>query len=255
MARRHLSRTVTAMASPKLTSNRILAIVLGVAAALAAVLVVVSVTGGDDESASPSTTVQGVVATERLLDGIPQSGNVLGNPNAPVTIVEFADFQCPACQTWALETFPAIVEEYVRPGKVKMVFNGVAFIGADSLVALKTAGAAGQQDKLWNVTELLFHNQGEENRGEQGAGWVTEDLLEAIGNSVEGLDGQEMLDARESPQVAEYLAAAQGQWQAAGGTVTPSFGVGKSEGPLTKLEGAVSADGFRQVLDELLQEK
>jgi protein-disulfide isomerase len=246
------SRTVSAVASPRLTPNRILVAVLAVAAVLAAVLIVVSVTGGSSDTSTTSPTVQGSVATERLLAGIPQSGNVLGRPDAPVTIVEFADLQCPACRQWALETLPAVVDEYVRPGKVKLVFDGVSFIGPDSLVALKTAGAAAQQDKLWNVVELLYHNQGEENRGEQGKGWVTEDLLKAIGESVKGLDAQKMLDERESPAVAEYLATAQGQWQAAGGTVTPTFGVGKSNEQLTKVEGAVSADGFRQMLDQLL---
>lgn len=248
------------MASPKLNPNRILLVVLGAAAVVAGALVLLSVTGGDDNGGSPTTaattaTVRGAAATEKLLDGIPQTLNVLGDPNAPVTIVEFADLQCPACQGWALDTFPAVVEEYVRPGKVKLVFYGVAFIGPDSLVALKTAGAAAQQGQLWNVVELLYRNQGKENRGAQGKGWVTEKLLEAIGGSVEGLDGQRMLDERESAAVTEYLAAAQGQWQAAGGRVTPTFGLGRSDGQLTKMEGAVSADGFRQILDKLLAQK
>ena len=241
---------VRAVAGRKLSANRILVVVLAVAVALAAVLIVISVTGDDDKTATPSTAVHGAATVENLLAGIPQKRNVLGKADAPVTIVEFADLQCPACKAWALDTFPAIVEEYVRPGKVKLVFNGMSFVGPDSLTALKTAAAAGEQNRLWNVVHLLYYNQGAENEG-----WVTEDLLSSIGESVMGLDGNRMLDERESQAVQEYLAAAQGQAQDAGAQVTPTFGVGRSNGQLTKLEGAVSADGFRQILDPLLAQK
>jgi hypothetical protein len=53
---------------------------------------------------------------------------VLGNPNAPVTMIEFADLQCPFCRDYALNALPAIVQEYVRPGKVKLVFGGISFL-------------------------------------------------------------------------------------------------------------------------------
>ena len=150
--------------------NILLVAVVLVAAGLAAVLIAVSVAGGDDEQTAG--VVHGVAATEALLEGIPQSGNVLGRPGAPVTIVEYADYQCPFCAQWAVGTLPAIVDEYVRPGNVKIVFQGIAILGEDSVTALQAAVSAGMQDKLWNVGELLFHNQGAEN-----SGWVTDDLL------------------------------------------------------------------------------
>jgi Thioredoxin len=157
--------------------NMVLVGVLLVAAGLAAALIAVSVTGAKDTSAP--NAVHGVAATEALLRGVPQRGNVLGRPDAPVTIVEYADYQCPYCARWALDTLPALVEEYVRPGKAKIVFQGIAILSEDSATALQTAVAAGAQDKLWHVSELLFHNQGSEN-----AGWVTDDLLQEIGASV-----------------------------------------------------------------------
>src|SRR5262245_44890337 len=83
-----------------------------VAAGLAAALIAVSVTGARDTPAA--TTVHGAAATDALLKGIPQQGNVLGRPDAPVTIVEYADYQCPYCARWAIDTLPAIVDEYVR---------------------------------------------------------------------------------------------------------------------------------------------
>jgi protein-disulfide isomerase len=229
----------------KLTPNRLLAIVALAAAALAAALIAVSVTGGGEPS-TPAT-VHGSSATEALLAGIPQRGNVLGDPDAPVTVVEYADFQCPYCASWAVDTFPALVSEYVRPGKVKMVFKGIAILGPDSDTALRAAVAAGQQNRLWHVSELLFHNQGEEN-----GGWVTDDLLRSVGGAVPGLDVERMMNGRQSGPVAAEMAAAAGAAQAAGVSGTPSFEVGRSGGPMTLLRGALPAADFRRALDELL---
>lgn len=232
---------------PKLTANRVLVVVLLVAAGLAAGLIALSVLGGSDE-AKP-TTIHGAADTEALLAGIPQQGNVLGKADAPVTLVEYADMQCPFCAQWGLDTFPALVQEYVRAGKVRIVFNGLAFVGPDSLPALQTAVSAGKQGKLWNVTELIFHNQGEENTG-----WVTDDLLRSIGEAVPGLDAGKMMDGRQSAAVASALADAQGSAQLAGISSTPTFEVGRTGGSMTQLHGALSTGEFRQALDSLLQQ-
>ena len=231
----------------KRTKNIVLIGVLLLAAGLAAALIAVSVSGAKDESAP--TAVHDVTATEGLLAGIPQHGNVLGNPKAPVTIVEYADYQCPYCARWALDTLPAIIDEYVRPGKAKIVYQGIAILGEDSVTALQAADAAGRQNKLWQVSELLFHNQGGENTG-----WVTEDLLTQIGASVQGLDVGKMMDDRTSPAVVTAMANAQAAAQTAGVTGTPHFEIGKTGGPMTQLQGARPLDDFRQVLDPLLQE-
>ena len=65
----------------------------------------------------------------RALLGIPQAGVVLGDPNAPVTLVEWADLQCPFCREWSTAAFPALVHDYVRTGKLQIVFRGLAFLG------------------------------------------------------------------------------------------------------------------------------
>lgn len=228
------------------SKNVVLVGVLLVAAGLAAALIAVSVSGAND-SAAP-VGVHGVAATEALLEGIPQHGNVLGDPGAPVTIVEYADYQCPYCARWALETLPAIVDEYVRPGKAKLVFQGIAILGEDSATALETTVAAGTQNKLWQVAELLFHNQGEEN-----GGWVTDDLLQEIGASVQGLDAGAMMDSRTSPEVAAAIGRAQTAAQDAGVMGTPFFEIGGTNGPVTRLQGARPLADFRSVIDGLLE--
>ena len=69
----------------------------------------------------------------------PRTGTAIGSPDAPVTLVEFADLQCPFCAQWATDAFPDLVEEYVRPGRLRIEFRGLAFIGPDSEKALRAA--------------------------------------------------------------------------------------------------------------------
>ena len=100
-----------------------------------------------------------------MLAGIPQSGIHLGSPNAPVRLVEFADLQCPFCREYTLQTLPALVQDYVRTGKVRMEFRDLAFIGGLREGGPRSAAAAGAQNKLWNFVDIFYYNQGEENTG------------------------------------------------------------------------------------------
>ena len=88
-------------------------------------------------------------------------------------MLQFEDLQCPICKQYTDNAFSAIVNEYVRPGRVKIDFRGLAFLGPDSLKALKIAVAAGFQNKLWQVVGLFYENQGPEN-----SGWVTDALID-----------------------------------------------------------------------------
>ena len=178
--------------------------------------------GGNQQAAAAPTGVSRVAA---MLRGIPQHGVALGSPAAPVTLVEFADPQCPYCGDWAKISLPTIVRDYVRTGKVRIVFDGMAFVGADSLTALRTALAAGQQNRFWNVIGLLYENQGTENTG-----WVTDSLLGSIGAAVPGLDTRRMLAERDSDAVDRALANATSLAQRAGVSSTPSFAVGRTGG-------------------------
>ena len=205
-----------------------------------------------DDSAAPApqagAEVFGAEVVESLLGGIPQDGNALGDPAAPVTLVEYADLQCPFCAQWASRSLPDLVEEYVRAGDLRIEFRGMAFIGADSEKALRAALAAGEQNRFWNVVDLLYLSQGAEN-----GGWVTDDLIAAIGRSVPGLDDAQMQAAMSSQDVTDALQADADASAAANITGTPSFELGRTGGELTRLEvTSLDADEFRAAIDELL---
>lgn len=217
---------------------------LAVAVATAAAFAALALSSG----AKRSVALTGVGSVARMLDGVPQHGQALGSPHAPVTLIEFADPQCPYCGDWARDALPAIVSRYVRPGKVRIVFEGLAFVGPDSGTALRTALGASPDNRFWNVIELLYENQGTENTG-----WVTDSLLRSIGNAVPGLDTGRMLASRHSPPVDLAVTRATVMARDAGVNSTPSFGVGRTGGAMHLVQmTSLDTSGLMQALDSAL---
>jgi protein-disulfide isomerase len=207
------------------------AVVLITAVTLTAILI-----GADDERTSGPTphasSIDSVGTPEQsLLARIEQHGTALGSPRAPVTLVEYADLQCPYSAEWAREALPTLIEDYVRPRKLRIVFHGLALIGADSDEALRAAIAAGQDDHLWDIVHGLYENQGAEN-----AGWVTDELVKAIAAGVPGLDAERLLETRWEQGVEDEMERAAVAAQAAGVSGTPAFQLGSTGGRLRLLE-------------------
>ena len=235
---------------PLLRSRGALFLAVGIlAGGLAIGLVIASQVGsGDSKTPTPVTKAAGAAETAALFRGIPQSGNVLGKPSAPVTLTEFADVQCPYCATYAVDVLPTVVREYVRTGKIKLEFRGMAFVGADSVTGLSTVVAAGLQNRLWNVLDLLYRNQGAEN-----SGWVSDNLLRSIGSSVPGLDGTKLAVARDSAAVKNRIAEDESIAEAAGINSTPSFLIHTAVGTPEPLQvSALDPAAFRSALDAFL---
>lgn len=83
-----------------------------------------------------------------------------GNPNAPVTLVEFGDFNCGYCARWADQTLPRIQEKYIDTGKVRMAFVHFPILGADSITAAEATECAARQDKFWEYHNTVYANIG-----------------------------------------------------------------------------------------------
>src|SRR5579872_219296 len=150
--------------APPMSRSLVLFAAVGAAAlVVAGVLIAVSLSGGTSKPQSTNAALSGVGDALSIFGGIPQHGIVLGNPNAPVTVVEFADLQCPYCMHFTTDQLPAFVQQDVRTGKAKLEFRGLAFVGPDSLRGLRAANAAAQQNKLWTFIDILYSNQGTEN--------------------------------------------------------------------------------------------
>jgi protein-disulfide isomerase len=169
-----------------------------------------------------------------------------GSPTAPVTVYEMSDFQCPYCRSFALETFRALEQEYIAPGKVRWVFVNfpLTSIHANAVAAARTALCAARQDGFWPVHDLLYAHQ---------AIWAPlkepGPFLLSLADSA-GISKPKLLECVKSPAtVSEIRFEAEGA-ERAGAKSTPTFYI---EGGL--LEGALPLPVFRQVLDSIYAEK
>ena len=81
---------------------------------------------------------------------------VLGNANAPVTIIEYGDYQCPFCTRYFSQIQPVIKSQYIDTGKAKMVFRDFSFLGPESTAAANAAQCAEDQGKLWSYHDALY---------------------------------------------------------------------------------------------------
>ena len=221
-------------------SGRTVILAFAVAFAAASALVAVALIGRGDSSAPPTLTP--VVD----LAGIPQDSRVLGSPEAEVTLVEWADPQCPACRAYTEEFLPTVVDEYVRPGRIKTEFRGFPFIGDDSVKAYRFLLAAGEQNKLWNLQEALYRNQGGENDG-----WVTDDLIRELAAEIDGLDVDQLFVDAERDDIVAEAEGAEAAGQAAGiqGTPTLQIVIGNQEPYDIQV---ADVDQLRAALDDAL---
>jgi len=129
----------------------------------------------------------GAPAVATLLNGIPQNKFVLGQPNAPVTLLEYIDLQCPICQSFETTELGSLITNFVRPGKLKIEMKPWNILDAkdgtiDSLRGQKATIAAAQQNKAFDFAQVLYENQQLE-----GTNWMNNLVISRIAASVDGL--------------------------------------------------------------------
>jgi len=231
-------------------SPRVLLIALAGFAGLAAALVLVFVlsSGSSGSTDTTATTLPDANVIAKQFNGIPQKGNVLGKASAPATLVEYVDLQCPVCREFETGVMPTIIDRYVRTGKLKVEARPIAFIGPDSERGRRAALAAGLQNRLFNLMQLLYFNQGPEN-----GGWLNESMAVSAATSIPGVDVQALLDARNSDAVANETTTFDRQARADGVAGTPTLLVGKSGAALTSLgAGAPTVAQLSAAIDRAL---
>jgi protein-disulfide isomerase len=221
------------------------------AAALIALLVVgilVRIAQGGAQSEPTPGALRGGGETAALFRGIPQRDVTLGDPRAPVTLIEFADLQCPFCRDYAERVLPTLVDRYVRTGKLKLAFRDLAFIGPDSVRAARVAAAAALQGRLWQFTDLVYLNQGREN-----SGFVTNAYLSGIAR-LSGVDADRALAESRSRAVNHQLSAAALKAERHGVDSTPSFLLRRGDGRPTRfMPRSLSVAAFTPAIDAALE--
>jgi protein-disulfide isomerase len=218
---------------------------------LAAVVVVgaivVSSNGSDPEppSSGDGRTVAQEVAA--LYEGIPQEGMFLGRGDAPATLVEIADLQCPFCAQYSVQVLPTIVEDYVRTGKIAYELRIRSFLGRDSVRAAGAAAEAARENRMFQFADLFYRNQGPENSDYADAGF-----MRRIAGQVEGLDVERVVAAADDPLSYPAVRAGEQFARRIGSTGTPDFYL-RRNGRLTPLavQGTAPED-YAAALDAAL---
>ena len=165
-------------------------------------------------------------------------GPALGSEGAPVTIVEFSDFQCSFCRKFWSDTLPKLKETYIKRGKARFIYRHFAILGKFSEQAAMAAECAGEQEKFWEYHDMLFANQG-------GLAF-TQSKLEQYGRKL-GLDAGKFNQCLTNEK---YRKKVEGETTVAaslGGRGTPTFFV---NGRL--MVGAQPLDVFQAVIEEEL---
>ncbi len=232
---------------------------LGIVVAIVVVVIVgiaIATGGGGSKKPPPVGSHESnatVAEVKTLIDGIPQSGNTLGDPNAPVTLRYFGDLECPICKEFTLEVLPTLIPKYVRTGKLKIEYHSLETATREPEVFKEqqvAAYAAGKQNLAWYFIETFYHEQGEED-----SGYVNEKYLQGIAGQVPGLNLADWTSARgESTYANEVETDAQAASQA-GFTGTPSFMLGKTGGTIEKFEPGTFTEAapYEAAIEKLLK--
>jgi protein-disulfide isomerase len=240
-AQRVAAEQAEAAASARRTRIWRLLAATGLAVVVVAVAAAVSSSGG--KPAAPAEPAE----ASTLFEGIPEHDGVLGDPNAPLTVTEYVDLQCPICAAASKETLPALVKDYVRTGKAKLDVRTLHFIGPDSVRAAGVAAGAEQQGKLWPFLEAFYSAQGQEN-----SGYVTGAFLRDV-SAAAGVDADAALKAAGTATAQDRLNRANADAQALGIDSTPTFTVARGDGKAHVLAaGAQDPQTLAAALDKEL---
>ncbi len=172
-----------------------------------------------------------------------RDANRLGNKNAPVTIVEFSDFQCPYCQKFHQAIAPALIKDYVNTGKATIVYKHSAFLGQESVGAAQAAECAADQARFWPYHDLLFARQAGENRVA-----FTKDHLLGFAREL-GLDMTRFEPCLNNAQTQSRVQADTQEGEAAGVRGTPTFFVNGRP-----LVGAQPLEAFQAAIEQALKQ-
>ncbi len=173
---------------------------------------------------------------------------ILGNPNAPITMVEFGDYQCTFCSKFFHETENSIITNYVKTGKIKMLFKDYIILGQDSMNAANAAHCANDQKLFWEYHSMLYNNWAGEDTG-----WANLAHLHEFARILD-LDFDEFSACMSDLKWAELVQSSSMDVNTLGVTGTPSFFVIIQNIVVIKIVGAQHYDVFKQIFDTALEE-
>ena len=212
-------------------------------------IIVISIIIGIVASMSPSTDETLDVDMTRTHGSISTAlgSPILGDPLAPITIVEFGDYQCHQCYNWFHNTKPMIMRDYIETGKANLVFVDFAFLGKDSPKAAQATYCADDQNMYWEYHNSLYNSQ--ESKIDNG--WASFERLKAFAFNL-NLDMElfnECLDFEKYSKRVQYNSQ---QARDNGVRGTPGFFIVGSDYDQQQISGAQPFSVFERILDSMI---
>lgn len=186
-------------------------------------------------------TNETLLTKSKLIDG---GSPILGNPSAPITILEWGDYQCTYCHRFHETTLKTIEEDYIKTGKVKLVFKDYPLNGSDSILAAEAAYCANDQGKYWE-----FHDEVYRNWAGERTGWITRESLDSFAKTV-NLDLEMFNECIDSHVYQDKVNKLYETGQELGIDATPSFLVFNDE-KIIKIRGNQPLEVFLKTFDGL----
>ena len=200
----------------------------------------------------PNFKPVGAISTPDAISRPDVKFNAAGDPNAPIKIDEYSDFQCPFCSQFTERTESQLMETFVADGTVYFVYHSFGeFIGSESSAAAEAAYCAGDQEKFWEMHDIIFANQAGEN-----AGAFTDRRLIAFAEKLE-LDMNTFSSCFNSNDHKDLITKDGKDGLAAGIKATPSFIISYTVNGEVKtklIEGAQVFDTFKAEIEAALAE-
>ncbi len=196
-------------------------------------------------SSSPSETVNLDMGRTHGTISTAMGSPILGDPSAPITIIEFGDYQCEQCYAWFHETKPAIIQDYIDTGKANLVFVDFAFLGRVSIPASMATYCAEDQGMYWEYHDLLYNLQESVD-----GGWANSERLKAFAFSLD-LDMELFESCLDSGKYSKRVQYNIQQARENGVRGTPGFFiVGPNE--QQQIGGAQPFSVFKNILDSMI---
>tara|TARA_B110001454_G_scaffold210192_1_gene224455 strand:+ start:117 stop:920 length:804 start_codon:yes stop_codon:yes gene_type:complete len=176
---------------------------------------------------------------------------IIGNPNAPITIIEFSDFQCPFCARFHIQTLPKIIDEYIKEGTVKLVFRDfpIQSIHSNALPASLAAECANEQGKFKEMHDKLFDKQNEWNNKN-----IDNVIILFNQYALEiGLEEEKFDSCLRNGKYVEEIQKDLNDGRTYGISGTPGFFIGNDKIGFVELKGAQPFESFKKVIDSQLK--
>ena len=200
-------------------------------------------------SMEPTPKIEQVESAKITMDTFLSNGSpILGDPNAPITLIEFGDYQCHYCNVFFQTIEDDIIKNYVKTGKVKMIFKDYNIIGPDSINASHGAHCANEQGLFWEYHDTLYSNWTGENNG-----WASPRNLTIFAEKVNA-DMDKWTQCMNEKSHSITINESNNDARALELTGTPAFFVINSEGKVSKLFGAQPFEVFKKIFDKQLED-